>query len=33
MQEVTGNEVDRVGARPTIISRQMAMAVGAMYDA
>lgn len=33
MQEVTGNEVDRVGARPTIIARQMGMVVNAMYDA
>jgi len=33
MLEVTGREVDRVGARPTIISRQMAIAVTAMYDA
>src|ERR1043165_8158473 len=33
MQEVTGNEVERIGTRPTIISRQMAMIVNAMYDA
>jgi hypothetical protein len=33
IQEATAREVDRVGARPTIISRQMAMAVTAMYDA
>jgi len=33
MLEATGREVDRVGARPTIISRQMAIAVTAMYDA
>ncbi|HUS66880.1 MAG TPA: vanadium-dependent haloperoxidase [Kofleriaceae bacterium] len=33
MLEVTGREVDHVGARPTIISRQMAIAVTAMYDA
>lgn len=33
MQEAAGREVDRVGARPTIISRQMSMAVTAMYDA
>jgi hypothetical protein len=33
MQEVAGNEIDRVGARPTIISRQMGMIVSAMYDA
>jgi hypothetical protein len=33
MLEVTGREVDRIGARPTIISRQMAIAVTAMYDA
>ncbi len=33
MLEATGREVDRLGARPTIISRQMAIAVTAMYDA
>jgi len=33
MLEVTGREVDRIGARPTIISRQMAIAVTSMYDA
>jgi hypothetical protein len=33
MLEATGREVDRIGARPTIISRQMAIAVTAMYDA
>jgi hypothetical protein len=33
MLQATGREVDRVGARPTIISRQMAIAVTAMYDA
>jgi hypothetical protein len=31
--EVTGREVDQVGARPTIISRQMAVPITAMYDA
>ena len=31
--EATGREVDSVGARPTIISRQMAIPVTAMYDA
>jgi uncharacterized protein DUF6851/vanadium-dependent haloperoxidase-like protein len=31
--EATGREVDRVGARPTIISRQMAIALTSMYDA
>jgi hypothetical protein len=31
--EVTGREVDAVGARPTIISRQMVIPVTAMYDA
>lgn len=31
--EVTGREVDEVGARPTIISRQMATPMTAMYDA
>jgi len=33
MLEVTGREVDAVGARPTIISRQMVIPVTAMYDA
>lgn len=33
MQDVAGREIDRVGARPTIISRQMCMIVTAMYDA
>jgi hypothetical protein len=33
MLEVTGREVDQVGARPTIISRQMAIPMTAMYDA
>mgnify|MGYP002619580312 CR=1 FL=1 len=33
MLEVTGREVDAVGARPTIISRQMAIPMTAMYDA
>jgi hypothetical protein len=31
--ETTAREVDRVGARPTIISREMAVALTAMYDA
>ena len=31
--EVAGREVEKVGARPTIISRQMAIPVTAMYDA
>jgi hypothetical protein len=31
--EATGREVDLVGARPTIISRQMAIVMTAMYDA
>lgn len=31
--EVTANDVDRVGARPTIQSRQLALTVNAMYDA
>lgn len=31
--EVTGREVEAVGARPTIISRQMAIPITAMYDA
>ncbi|MBC8071763.1 MAG: vanadium-dependent haloperoxidase [Deltaproteobacteria bacterium] len=33
MLEVTGREVDAVGARPTIISRQMVIPMTAMYDA
>jgi hypothetical protein len=33
MLEATGREVDQVGARPTIISRQMAIPMTAMYDA
>ncbi len=33
MLEATGREVDKVGARPTIISRQMAIPMTAMYDA
>jgi hypothetical protein len=33
MLEATAREVDRVGARPTIISRQMAVVVTSMYDA
>lgn len=33
MQEASGRSVDRVGARPTIISREMAIAMTAMYDA
>jgi hypothetical protein len=33
MQEAAGRSVDRVGARPTIISREMHMGVTAMYDA
>ena len=33
MQEASGRAVDRVGARPTIISREMHIAVTAMYDA
>lgn len=33
MLEVTGREVVQVGARPTIISRQMAIPMTAMYDA
>lgn len=32
-EEVAANEVDRVGARPTVISRQMAIWATAMYDA
>lgn len=31
--EATAREVDRVGARPTIISRTLAVAITAMYDA
>src|SRR5262245_23291908 len=31
--EVTGREVEGIGARPTIISRQMAVPLTAMYDA
>lgn len=31
--ETTAREVDRIGARPTIISREMAIAMTAMYDA
>lgn len=31
--EVTANDVDRYGARPTIQSRQLALSVNAMYDA
>jgi hypothetical protein len=31
--ETAAREVDRVGARPTILSRQMAVALTAMYDA
>ncbi|HEX6084885.1 MAG TPA: vanadium-dependent haloperoxidase [Thermoanaerobaculia bacterium] len=31
--ETAAREVDRVGARPTILSRQMAIALTAMYDA
>jgi hypothetical protein len=33
MLEVTGRDVDAVGARPTIISRQMVIPMTAMYDA
>lgn len=33
MLDVAGNEVGRVGARPTILSRQMAIVMSAMYDA
>ncbi len=33
LQEASGRSVDRVGARPTIISREMAIAMTAMYDA
>ncbi|MBK9271585.1 MAG: vanadium-dependent haloperoxidase [Saprospiraceae bacterium] len=31
--EVTANDVDRVGARPTIQSRQLGITINAMYDA
>lgn len=33
MLEATGREVDKIGARPTVISRQMAIPVTAMFDA
>ncbi len=33
MQEASGRSVDRVGARPTIISREMILVTTAMYDA
>ena len=33
MLEVTGNEVEKIGARPPIIARQMAIPMTAMYDA
>jgi uncharacterized protein DUF6851/vanadium-dependent haloperoxidase-like protein len=33
IQEASGRSVDRVGARPTIISRDMAIVMTAMYDA
>jgi hypothetical protein len=33
MQEASGRCVDRIGARPTIISREMHIAMTAMYDA
>lgn len=33
MQEASGRSVDRVGARPTIISREMHIAMTAMLDA
>jgi hypothetical protein len=33
LQEASGRSVDRVGARPTIISRDMHIAMTAMYDA
>ncbi|MDQ3141364.1 MAG: hypothetical protein M3Q56_03850 [Bacteroidota bacterium] len=33
IQETSANDVDRYGARPPILSRSMAMAVSAMYDA
>lgn len=33
IQEVSARRVDRIGARPTVISREMAISVTAMYDA
>ena len=33
IQEVAARRVDRVGARPTVISREMAISTTAMYDA
>jgi hypothetical protein len=33
LQEASGRSVDRVGARPTIISREMSIVLTAMYDA
>ncbi len=33
MLETSAREVDRIGARPTILSRQMGITVTAMYDA
>ena len=33
MQEASGRSVDRIGARPTIISREMHIAMTSMYDA
>lgn len=33
LQETTARDVDKVGARPTIISRQMAIPMTAMFDA
>ena len=33
MQEASGRSVDRFGARPTILSREMFVVVSAMYDA
>ncbi|MGE3877493.1 MAG: vanadium-dependent haloperoxidase [Planctomycetota bacterium] len=33
LQETTAREVEEIGARPTIISRQMAIPLTAMYDA
>src|SRR5687767_610966 len=33
IQEVAARRVDRIGARPTVISREMAISVTAMYDA
>ncbi len=33
LQEASGRSVDRVGARPTILSREMFVVVSAMYDA